>query len=162
MRHSGCIKEGTMKRRFAMTIAAVAAVLAPTGAIAQGRFPDRPLQIIAPFATGGAADVLSRFLARQLEARLGQSVIVVKATMMASSSTDRTVDLGSLGPVGWSVTVPRFFHLATVFGLIPCRGQAAPQRSICLKRHALLAHNEPPPCDWPCAPRSSEARWVAG
>lgn len=66
-----------MKRRFAMTIAAVAAVLAPTGAIAQARFPDRPLQIIAPFATGGAADVLSRFLARQLEARLGQSVIVV-------------------------------------------------------------------------------------
>jgi hypothetical protein len=39
--------------------------------------------------------------------------------MMASASTDRTVDLGSLGPVGWSVTVPRFFPLATVFGLIP-------------------------------------------
>src|SRR5665213_447185 len=41
--------------------------------------------------------------------------------MIASSSTDRTVDLGSLGPVGRSVAEIRFFHLATVFGLIPWR-----------------------------------------
>jgi hypothetical protein len=40
---------------------------------------------------------------------------------MASSSTDKTVDFGSLGPVGRSLTELRFFHLATVFGLIPCR-----------------------------------------
>jgi hypothetical protein len=38
--------------------------------------------------------------------------------MIASSSTDRTVDLGSLGPVGRSVAEVRFFHLATVW-LIP-------------------------------------------
>lgn len=65
-----------MKRRLAMKIVALSAVLAPTGTIAQTRFPDRPLQIIAPFATGGAADVLSRLLARQFEARLGQPVVV--------------------------------------------------------------------------------------
>ncbi len=34
---------------------------------------------------------------------------------------DSTVDLGSLGPVGRSVAEVRFFHLATVFWLIPCR-----------------------------------------
>lgn len=44
---------------------------------AQSRFPERPLQIIAPFAPGGAADVLGRFLAKELEGRLGQPVIVV-------------------------------------------------------------------------------------
>jgi hypothetical protein len=32
---------------------------------------------------------------------------------------DRTVDLGSFGPVGRSETELRLFHLATVFGLIP-------------------------------------------
>ena len=39
--------------------------------------------------------------------------------MATSSSTDRTVDLASLGPVGRSATEPRFFHLATVYGLMP-------------------------------------------
>lgn len=39
--------------------------------------------------------------------------------MMASSSTVRTVDRGSFGPVGRSATEVRFFHLATVFWLIP-------------------------------------------
>jgi hypothetical protein len=42
-----------------------------------------------------------------------------KATTIASSSIDSTVDVGSLGPVGKSATELRFFHLATVFGLIP-------------------------------------------
>ena len=39
--------------------------------------------------------------------------------MIAFSSAQRTVDLASFGPVGTSATEPRFFHLATVFGLIP-------------------------------------------
>lgn len=38
--------------------------------------------------------------------------------MMASFSSDKLVDFGSLGPVGRSATEPRFFHFATVFGLI--------------------------------------------
>jgi hypothetical protein len=39
--------------------------------------------------------------------------------MIASSSADRTVDFGSVGPVGRSATELRFFHFATVFWLIP-------------------------------------------
>jgi hypothetical protein len=45
--------------------------------------------------------------------------------MMASSSIDRTVDVGSLGPVGRSATEVRFFHLATVFWLMPQRFASA-------------------------------------
>jgi tripartite-type tricarboxylate transporter receptor subunit TctC len=48
----------------------------PLAAAAQTALPNRPLQIIAPYAAGGAADVLSRFLAKELESRLGQPVIV--------------------------------------------------------------------------------------
>jgi hypothetical protein len=40
---------------------------------------------------------------------------------MASSSTDRLVDLATLGPVGRSSAELRFRHLTTVFGLIPKR-----------------------------------------
>jgi hypothetical protein len=39
--------------------------------------------------------------------------------MTASSSIDSTVDRATLGPVGKSAVDVRFFHLATVFWLIP-------------------------------------------
>lgn len=41
--------------------------------------------------------------------------------MIASSSSDNIVDLGSRGPVGKSATDGRFFHLATVFWLMRWR-----------------------------------------
>jgi len=47
------------------------------------------------------------------------SVCRRKATTIASSSTERTVDFGSLGPVGKSLTDERCLDLATVFWLIP-------------------------------------------
>jgi tripartite-type tricarboxylate transporter receptor subunit TctC len=39
-------------------------------------FPERAVTLIAPFPAGGAADVIARLLARQLETQLGKSVIV--------------------------------------------------------------------------------------
>jgi tripartite-type tricarboxylate transporter receptor subunit TctC len=39
-------------------------------------FPQRPIQLVAPYPAGGAADVLSRMLAKKLEAELGQPVVV--------------------------------------------------------------------------------------
>jgi hypothetical protein len=51
----------------------------------------------------------------------GSSVCRRKATMIASSWVERTVERGSRGPVGRSVTELRFFHFATVFWLIPYR-----------------------------------------
>ena len=49
----------------------------------------------------------------------GKSVCRRKATMTASSSSPRTVERSSLGPVLRSSSVCRFRHLATVFGSIP-------------------------------------------
>ncbi len=43
---------------------------------AQGSFPDRPIRVIVPFTPGGANDVLARFTAPGLQARLGQPVVV--------------------------------------------------------------------------------------
>lgn len=39
-------------------------------------FPERPLTLVAPYPAGGAADVLSRILAKKLEEQLGQPVLV--------------------------------------------------------------------------------------
>lgn len=39
-------------------------------------FPERAVTLIAPFPAGGAADVIARLLARQLETQLGKPVVV--------------------------------------------------------------------------------------
>ncbi|MGE0800601.1 MAG: Bug family tripartite tricarboxylate transporter substrate binding protein [Lautropia sp.] len=57
------------------TLAAGAAIGWPAVSRAQ-TFPDRPLRVVVPFATGGGADVLGRLMARKLSEILGQPVVV--------------------------------------------------------------------------------------
>ena len=55
-------------------LAGLAALLLSANCLAA--FPERAVTLIAPFPAGGAADVIARLLARQLELQLGKSVIV--------------------------------------------------------------------------------------
>jgi tripartite-type tricarboxylate transporter receptor subunit TctC len=55
--------------------AAVVALLAPLAAQAQD-WPNRPVRIIVPFATGGPADIYARYLGQRLQDTLGQSFVV--------------------------------------------------------------------------------------
>ena len=68
---------------------------------------------------GRARQMRDRGLQGKRQASSGSKVCLRNATTTASSSADRTVDLGCLGPVGRSETEARAFHLATVFGLTP-------------------------------------------
>ncbi|BBK42962.1 hypothetical protein STVA_29820 [Allostella vacuolata] len=52
-------------------------VLAASGAAAQGAFPSKPIQLIIPFAPGGATDLTSRALAKAAEAKLGQPIAII-------------------------------------------------------------------------------------
>lgn len=56
--------------------ALLAGALAFVAGAACAAYPDRPVTLVAPYPAGGAADVLARLLAKQLEARLGKPVIV--------------------------------------------------------------------------------------
>jgi hypothetical protein len=62
--------------------------------------------------------------------------------MIVYSSVVKTVDLGSFGPVGRSITAFRFFHLATGFELTPKSLANAPVSLDCL---VLL---DGPPLSW--------------
>ena len=48
----------------------------PGFALAQPRFPDRPISLICPFPPGGTTDVTMRVLAEAASRRLGQNVVI--------------------------------------------------------------------------------------
>jgi tripartite-type tricarboxylate transporter receptor subunit TctC len=55
--------------------------VAAHGALAQAtNWPERQVRIVMPFPTGGASDVLTRILADQLQAKLGQTFVVDNRT----------------------------------------------------------------------------------
>src|ERR671914_297462 len=55
---------------------AIALALACISAVAQTKFPERPLRLVVPFAPGGVNDIVGRRYAQDLTRVLGQNVIV--------------------------------------------------------------------------------------
>jgi tripartite-type tricarboxylate transporter receptor subunit TctC len=72
-----------MNRRDLLTagLASVStSLLAPFAALAQARYPDRPIRLIVPFAPGGATDVVGRLWAEKIRPNLGTVIIENKAS----------------------------------------------------------------------------------
>jgi tripartite-type tricarboxylate transporter receptor subunit TctC len=66
-----------MNRRITtILIAACAAFMPAKQAFSQNTYPNKPVKIIVPFATGGPADNYGRFMAQKLSDALGQSFVV--------------------------------------------------------------------------------------
>lgn len=61
-------------RRGALALIGAAAL--PALSQAQARFPDRPIQLLVPFAPGGIADITARAVAEVMSQRLGQPIVV--------------------------------------------------------------------------------------
>ncbi len=68
-----------------------ATTLAVSGAAQAQSFPSRPVTLVSPFAAGGTSDVVSRAVARLMEADLGQPVLVMNRT-----GAGGTVGIGSV------------------------------------------------------------------
>ena len=66
-----------MLRRIGFVVAGFLACVAVTSDSASSQtYPSRPVKIVVPYAAGGGTDALTRFIARGLEQRLGQPVII--------------------------------------------------------------------------------------
>jgi tripartite-type tricarboxylate transporter receptor subunit TctC len=61
--------------RITRRTALIAAAMLPLPALAQPRFPDRPIRLIIPCTAGGPADVGYRIMAESVSRRLGQPVV---------------------------------------------------------------------------------------
>lgn len=53
-----------------------AMLLIASGAIAQSKFPERPVRLVVPFAPGGVNDIIGRRYAQEMTKALGQTMIV--------------------------------------------------------------------------------------
>jgi tripartite-type tricarboxylate transporter receptor subunit TctC len=63
-------------RHATIAIAAAIAATAAVGALAQDRYPYRPIRIIHGFSAGGISDTLARIVGDKLHERLGQPIVV--------------------------------------------------------------------------------------
>ncbi|MGL4638092.1 MAG: Bug family tripartite tricarboxylate transporter substrate binding protein [Beijerinckiaceae bacterium] len=63
-----------LTRRMVLTAAAATAALP---ALAQSRYPDKPVRLIIPFGPGGLADITARVVGERMGQILGQQVVVV-------------------------------------------------------------------------------------
>jgi len=61
-------------RRCALALIGAAAL--PGLSQAQARFPDKPIQLMVPFAPGGIADITARAVAEVMSQKLGQPIVV--------------------------------------------------------------------------------------
>jgi tripartite-type tricarboxylate transporter receptor subunit TctC len=67
-------------RNAATRLFAAALLLASNSALAQPAWPQKPLRMIVPFATGGGTDIQARLFSAKLQPLLGQQVIVDNRT----------------------------------------------------------------------------------
>jgi len=68
-----------MRRRSVLPLLAATA-LPFTASAQQAWVPERPVRLIAPFAAGGAADIIARILAEEMSPLLGQQIVVENRT----------------------------------------------------------------------------------
>ena len=96
----------------------MAGLVAAQVAIAQdkageGRYPDKPVRLIVPYAPGGSLDIVGRILAQKLTDRLGQSVIVdnrAGATAIIGSEI-----LVKSAPNGYTMMIANIAHGANPY-----------------------------------------------
>jgi tripartite-type tricarboxylate transporter receptor subunit TctC len=107
-----------MKRRTLIAGLCLAAITSlPISALAQGKYPDRPIKITVGFAAGSSTDAATRVVATKLSQALKQPVVVENRP--GASSTLAAKAVGTSTPDGYNLLV------ATIANAINANAQGA-------------------------------------
>ena len=90
-------------RRRQLTAASLLMVSGIRPSSAQGVFPNRPLRLIIPFATGGPTDTMARALASRLTEELGQQVVTENRP--GAGGNIGTELVAKAGPDGYTILI---------------------------------------------------------
>jgi tripartite-type tricarboxylate transporter receptor subunit TctC len=74
------------------------------------KFPNRPIQLIVPYAAGGATDAVARVLQQGMEKRLGQPILVINRP--GASTTLGTQQVARAAPDGHTIAMVSVPHVA--------------------------------------------------
>ena len=110
-------------------LAALAFVLLPSLAPAQGTFPSRTIRMIVPFAPGGASDVVARVLSVKLGDALGREIVVENRSgasgnigmeaAAAAPPDGHTLFLGNIGTIAINPAVFRSMTVNPLKDFVP-------------------------------------------
>ncbi len=107
-----------MTQRRTLLAATASLSLAPA-AMAQPRYPDRPVRIVVPFNAGGLIDVTARLLAEPLGQELGQTFVV--ENMGGAGTTIGARQVARATPDGHTIMVTGAAH-SVIPALFPDAG----------------------------------------
>ena len=100
--------------RRSLLVAGSALALAPRLALAQPKYPSRPVEFIVPWGAGGGADQLARRVGKLLEPELGVSIPILNVA--GATGNTGTAKLLSAPPDGHSIAILIADTLATLAG----------------------------------------------
>lgn len=102
-----------MRRQFLRAVACAALACAVGAALAQDRYPSKPIRFIVPAAAGGPGDVVARLVAQKLGQALGQAVVVENKP--GASLTLGTAAVAQASPDGYTL----LFTTSTPIVMVP-------------------------------------------
>jgi len=106
----------TATRRLLLALPALAApAVLPRAALSQGAWPNRPVRVVVPFATGGGTDVTMRLLGPKLGEALGQPVVIENRP--GAGSTVGTDYVAKSAPDGYTFVLATLSSTGIAAGL---------------------------------------------
>src|SRR5690625_6525915 len=83
---------GRIRTAILSSVLGLGAVLTSPATLAADDWPNKPIEVIVPYTPGGSTDTVARFVMKELEERLGQTIIIQNrpgALRALSSQRDR-------------------------------------------------------------------------